>query len=240
MTTLYYESSNELYHHGVKGMKWGRRRYQNPDGSLKAAGKGRYSGGGISGAIRNKQRSNAERDLSDIKKQQRQVDSELRELKGYAKNPTGLANSKISTAIRNKQIRDLEKSKANLKSREKDNRDALRELEEIDRYQAQKRAAKENKKRTKANVEQYGRLEDAYNYKKNPKEKDMLKAYGKIEDSLTYSKYANKKAERYAQKALNEIERQLAQKGKNKSYDLTKVNSFLDKALESIDDDLNP
>lgn len=30
---------NYLYHHGVKGMKWGIRRYQNQDGSLTAAGK---------------------------------------------------------------------------------------------------------------------------------------------------------------------------------------------------------
>lgn len=31
-----------LIHHGVKGMKWGVRRYQNPDGSLTDAGKKRY------------------------------------------------------------------------------------------------------------------------------------------------------------------------------------------------------
>lgn len=34
-------SEAELYHHGVKGQKWGVRRYQNADGSLTAAGKKR-------------------------------------------------------------------------------------------------------------------------------------------------------------------------------------------------------
>ncbi len=33
---------NELYHHGVQGMHWGVRRYQNPDGTLTAEGKRRY------------------------------------------------------------------------------------------------------------------------------------------------------------------------------------------------------
>ena len=32
----------ELYHHGVKGQRWGFRRYQNADGSLTPAGKKRY------------------------------------------------------------------------------------------------------------------------------------------------------------------------------------------------------
>ena len=35
-------SQNELYHHGIKGMKWGVRRFQNEDGSLTTAGKKRY------------------------------------------------------------------------------------------------------------------------------------------------------------------------------------------------------
>lgn len=32
-----------LEHHGILGMKWGVRRYQNEDGSLTAAGKARYA-----------------------------------------------------------------------------------------------------------------------------------------------------------------------------------------------------
>ena len=36
---------NELYHHGIKGQKWGVRRYQNSDGTLTAEGKRRYASG---------------------------------------------------------------------------------------------------------------------------------------------------------------------------------------------------
>ena len=35
--------NNELYHYGVRGMRWGVRRYQNKDGSLTPAGEKRLA-----------------------------------------------------------------------------------------------------------------------------------------------------------------------------------------------------
>lgn len=35
--------NDEFYHHGIKGQKWGIRRYQNSDGSLTPLGRRRYS-----------------------------------------------------------------------------------------------------------------------------------------------------------------------------------------------------
>lgn len=43
MRPIYYlTNQNELYHHGIKGQRWGVRRYRNADGTLTDAGKKRY------------------------------------------------------------------------------------------------------------------------------------------------------------------------------------------------------
>lgn len=41
MSNYILTSNGELYHYGIKGQKWGVRRFQNKDGSLKPAGKKR-------------------------------------------------------------------------------------------------------------------------------------------------------------------------------------------------------
>ena len=41
-----YVFDDELYHHGIKGQKWGDRRFQNEDGSWTPEGRERYGKGG--------------------------------------------------------------------------------------------------------------------------------------------------------------------------------------------------
>ena len=57
--------SNELYHYGVKGQKWGIRRYQNPNGTLTEDGKIRYGVDPKTGKLSDEGKKLLKQDIDD-------------------------------------------------------------------------------------------------------------------------------------------------------------------------------
>lgn len=75
-----YLETRELYHHGIKGQKWGVRRYQYEDGTLTAEGRKRY-GKGLSNSYQNRVNARYDKKISKIESQ-RAKDNNY-----YDKNP---------------------------------------------------------------------------------------------------------------------------------------------------------
>jgi hypothetical protein len=106
MNELYLYPSNDyryyLAHHGVPGMKWGVRRYQNYDGSLTAAGRKHVSSDGQGFKARMKIRGqnfiNTQKDIINSTKAAKGVVNKASELVGHGRAETVHRNQMYAQA----------------------------------------------------------------------------------------------------------------------------------------------
>lgn len=95
-----YLQVRELYHHGIKGQKWGMRRWQNEDGTLTEAGRERYGVSGDSGKMSKEGKKQYEKDVKETRDSIMDVFSEARTISNETAN---LAAPKKGSKLVNKK-----------------------------------------------------------------------------------------------------------------------------------------
>lgn len=93
----------ELWHWGIKGMRWGIRRYQNKDGSLTPQGKKRYNAEmsklkAEEKIIKNRQKTQAKID---------KLDSKRKEINNLKKGKSSSTSNKSGSKPKGKSIKDM-------------------------------------------------------------------------------------------------------------------------------------
>lgn len=101
---------DSLQHYGLKGMKWGIRRYQNPDGTLTPAGKLRYSDKAT-------YKTKYKRDKRAAKYDTKSLETEAKALRKTRKLADRNGGNKLYKSAAKKMEQDLEKHISESKER---------------------------------------------------------------------------------------------------------------------------
>ena len=106
----YVVHNGELYHWGIKGMKWGVRRYQNADGTLTDAGKKRYDRDFAENQARKKDnRINIDPDNPDVRRWVKEDNTRSKNLVDKVNSAVSDSGKFIDKIPTKKQTIDLSK-----------------------------------------------------------------------------------------------------------------------------------
>lgn len=120
-----------LKHHGIKGMHWGVRRYQNPDGTLTSAGRKRQSArdnyitraeNSIKNSKKALSKAENEKKLSDKQlydKNKKTADSLIKEYMDYDEMSKKEAKQQVLSELRQDNKKEIDRSKYNIENKEK-------------------------------------------------------------------------------------------------------------------------
>lgn len=208
--------NGELYHHGIKGQKWGERRWQNADGTFNEAGKKRYfnSDGSVGG--------NARRALAKV--------YDINE-KFYSKHGNKTLAS-MNRAAKNQQLQkaaDSDKKKAD-KIQAKSDKKAKAEKEKKEKEASKVDVSIAKNSATRRVAEDYHRLSNReFSGKYQTTRKTFAKRYQRTKGD-TYS--LGKRRQALAIAYLDRI------KGKTLArtvMDITKANTLSDAEQKALD-----
>lgn len=126
-----------LYHHGVKGQKWGLRKYQNEDGSLTAAGREHYGYGTESSRSKYKQ---AKKDYKAAKKAYGKAFDDAFDYE--TRHPISTMTNKAKRAEANRRWDDAEAKEKVKDSAKEAYKQAKQEYKNSDEYKARQEKIK--------------------------------------------------------------------------------------------------
>ena len=158
-------SEDDLEHYGILGMKWGIRKYENPDGTLTEAGKRRYA-------------------KYERKKQRVMQSGDAKKILKFRKN---LTDEEFDTAMARVAKTDALRYNANAAKREKQEARAEAKAE-----RKAEKAAKEQAKLTKKEMANAKKIAEQ-NAKQNVKSRDFVSTIAKAADvtGTIYTLYKN-------------------------------------------------
>lgn len=99
MNEVIFMNEYELYHSGILGMKWGQRRYQNPDGTYTEEGKARRRKSDLYSADEKRKRELAKKPSSQLSNKELQELNNRYNLESQRRNYEKTGRTWVGTVV---------------------------------------------------------------------------------------------------------------------------------------------